>query len=136
VHRGRGEPDLAGELGVAGPAVGAQQVDQLAVDGVDERISVRVARAGGSRVAVEYSRGRTLAADEGVRAVVTLVAMVVVVAAVVVLVRATASGPGGLGPRRRAPRPARRPRTAQRAVAPDDDPEFLRELDRRARGDN
>jgi hypothetical protein len=90
-------------------------------------------------VGIEYSRGRTLAAAEGVGAVVTFLAMLVVVVAVVVLVvrgAAAASGPGGAVDRRRASRAPRRPRATGRPIAPDDDPEFLRELDRRrTRGD-
>jgi hypothetical protein len=61
--------------------------------------------------------------------------IVVVVAVVVLVIRATAarSGMGGVTPRRLAPRPRRSP---QRAVAPDDDPDFLRELERRTRRDD
>jgi hypothetical protein len=86
----------------------------------------------------EYSRGRTLAADEGVRAVVAFVAMVVVVVAVVVLVvrAAAAAGPGGVASRPRMPRTPRPARGARRRLAPDDDPDFLRELERRTRGDD
>jgi hypothetical protein len=70
--------------------------------------------------------------------VVTLLAMVVVVAAVVVLVMraGAASGSPGRQPRPRMPRAARPPRTAGRPVAPDDDPDFLRELERRTRRDD
>jgi hypothetical protein len=83
----------------------------------------------------EYSRGRTLAADEGVGPVPTLLAMVIVVSAVVILVmRASAtSGQRGRPSRPRMPRP---PRPARRPVAPDDDPDFLRELERRTRRDD
>src|SRR3712207_6859141 len=35
VHRGRGEAHPPGQLGVARPPVGAQQVDQVLVDGID-----------------------------------------------------------------------------------------------------
>jgi hypothetical protein len=74
-----------------------------------------------------------LGADEGVgRLAAFLVVLLVAVGVVVLLMRAAtaASGGGGIS----APRP---PRTRpQRPIAPDDDPDFLRELDRRrARGD-
>ena len=63
-----------------------------------------------------------------------LIVLVVVVVAVVLLMRAAAaSGRGGGTPPVRAPR---RPRPAARPLAPDDDPEFLRELERRARRDD
>src|SRR4051812_43170233 len=67
-------------------------------------------------------------------AVVTFLAMLVVVVAVVVLVvrgAAAASGPGGAAYRGRPSRAPRRPRATGRPIAPDDDPEFLRELERR-----
>ena len=58
-----------------------------------------------------------------------VVVLLVAVGVVVLLMRAAATTGGGYS----APRPPRsRP---QRPVAPDDDPDFLRELDRRARGD-
>jgi hypothetical protein len=65
---------------------------------------------------------------------VPVVLLVVAVVVVVVVVRATAVAGRGL----RAPGPASRPRTADpvRPVAPDDDPEFLRELARRVRRDD
>jgi hypothetical protein len=90
------------------------------------------------RVGDEYRRGRTLTADEGVATVVTLLVMVVVAVAVVVLVlrAASASGQGGGAYGRR---PARRPRPpgpARRPIAPDDDPDFLRDLSRRTRRDD
>jgi hypothetical protein len=64
--------------------------------------------------------------------VLLVVALVVVV--VVLVVRATAVAGSGV----RRPRPARRPRPSGtvRPVAPDDDPEFLRELARRVRRDD
>ena len=67
---------------------------------------------------------------------VTFLAMVIVAVAVVVLVmRAAGAGQGGSGS---GPRPRRSgpPRVARRPVAPDDDPEFLRELERRSRRDD
>ncbi|MGY1821384.1 hypothetical protein [Geodermatophilus sp. SYSU D00079] len=63
-----------------------------------------------------------------------LVVLVLVVAVVVLVMRATAAGgPGGRGVR-----PAGRPRPTRSGppLAPDDDPEFLRELERRARRDD
>ena len=66
VHgRGR-QPHLPGQFRVAGAAVGAQQVDQLPVHGVDG-VSPSCAwarRDPPSRT--EYRRGRTLGGDEGV----------------------------------------------------------------------
>ena len=65
-----------------------------------------------------------------------LVVLVAAVVVVVLVVRA-ASAPGGVnrGGRVRAPRPPRS-RKPERTVGPDDDPEFLRELQRRARRDD
>lgn len=64
-----------------------------------------------------------------------LVVLVAAVVVVVLVVRA-ASAPGGANRGRvRAPRPPRN-REPQRTVGPDDDPEFLRELQRRARRDD
>jgi hypothetical protein len=78
----------------------------------------------------EYSRGRTLVADEGGVPVAFLVVLLVTVGVVVLLMRAAAAS--GNGRTIAAPRPPRpRPRRSRRPVAPDDDPEFLRELDRR-----
>jgi hypothetical protein len=63
-----------------------------------------------------------------------LVVLVVAVVVVVLVMRAAAgSGRGGSMPPARAPR---RPRPAARPLAPDDDPDFLRELERRARRDD
>ncbi len=63
-----------------------------------------------------------------------LVALVIAVVVVVLVMRA-ASAPGGGGT---SARPVRRPRPQRsgRPLAPDDDPEFLRELERRARRDD
>ena len=60
--------------------------------------------------------------------------LVVAVVVVLLVMRATAAA----GREVRPPRPSRRPRPsgATRPVAPDDDPEFLRELGRRARRDD
>jgi hypothetical protein len=59
---------------------------------------------------------------------------VVAVVVVVLLMRAaSAPGPGRGLP---ASRPPRGPRPTARPVAPDDDPDFLRELERRARRDD
>lgn len=62
------------------------------------------------------------------------VLLVIAVIVVVLVLRAT-KNPGGLGS---GPRPMRRPRPQRpaRPLAPDDDPEFLRELERRARRDD
>ncbi|TFV55180.1 hypothetical protein E4P41_17560 [Geodermatophilus sp. DF01-2] len=59
-----------------------------------------------------------------------VVVLVVAVAVVVLVLRAAETG----GSAKRAPRP--RPQRAVRPVAPDDDPEFLRELERRTRRDD
>ena len=48
---------------------------------------------------------------------------------------ATRDTDGTLTPPRQQ-RPARPPRHSQRVVAPDDDPEFLSEIDRRLRGED
>ncbi|SNR84803.1 hypothetical protein SAMN04488107_0199 [Geodermatophilus saharensis] len=63
-----------------------------------------------------------------------VVLLVIAVVVVLLVVRATAAAGGEL----RRPRPERRPRAsrAPRPVAPDDDPEFLRELGRRVRRDD
>jgi hypothetical protein len=61
-----------------------------------------------------------------------LVLLVIAVVVVVVVMRA-ARASGGAGAS--APPPVRRPHRS-RPVAPDDDPEFLRELGRRARRDD
>jgi hypothetical protein len=65
---------------------------------------------------------------------VVLVMMLIAVGVVVLVMRA-ASVQGGPNP---AARPARPPRAAgpTRPLAPDDDPDFLRELQRRARRDD
>ena len=88
----------------------------------------------------EYRRGRTLDSDEGVVGVPYLVLLVVAVVVVVLVLRAAGSPPGGGGGGGGSrgigrPRPPRPPRTS-RPLAPDDDPEFLRELDRRTRRDD
>jgi hypothetical protein len=63
-----------------------------------------------------------------------LIVLVIAVVVVVLVMRAAvASGRGGGTPPARAPR---RPRPATRPLAPDDDPEFLRELERRTRRDD
>ena len=66
---------------------------------------------------------------------VFLVVLVVAVAVMLVVVRAAiASGRTDGAPR--AGGPPRRPQGPVRPIAPDDDPEFLRELGRRARKDD
>jgi hypothetical protein len=61
-----------------------------------------------------------------------LIVLVIAVVVVVLVMRAAAAPGRGL-PRTRAPR---RPQRSTRPLAPDDDPEFLRELERRARRDD
>src|SRR4051794_28748067 len=85
----------------------------------------------------EYRCGRTLDGDEGVGPVVFLVVLVVAVAVVVLVMRAAAApGRGGGGAGGARPARAPRPQRPARALAPDDDPEFLRELERRAKRDD
>jgi hypothetical protein len=67
-----------------------------------------------------------------------LVLLVIAVVVVVLVVRAS-NAPGRRPGSVRMPRPVRQPRQAPRAVrplAPDDDPEFLAELERRTRRDD
>ena len=68
---------------------------------------------------------------------VVLVVLVIAVAVVVLVMRAAAAA-GRPGGGFQAPRPARRPlpQRPTRPLAPDDDPDFLRELDRRTRRDD
>lgn len=61
-----------------------------------------------------------------------VVVLVVAVAVVVLVLRAAETGGPGRGRAPKRPRPQR----AVRPIAPDDDPEFLRELERRARRDD
>jgi hypothetical protein len=63
-----------------------------------------------------------------------LVVLVVAVIVVVLVMRAAAASGRPGGGVRRTPRP--RPRRPSRPIAPDDDPEFMRELERRARRDD
>jgi hypothetical protein len=69
--------------------------------------------------------------------VVFLVVLVIAVAVLVLVMRAAAA-PGRAGGGLFAPRPHRRPRPQRpsRPLAPDDDPEFLRQLNRRTRRDD
>ena len=63
-----------------------------------------------------------------------LIVLVIAVVVVVLVMRAAAASGSGRGlPRTR---PPRRPVWPSRPLAPDDDPEFLRELERRARRDD
>lgn len=63
-----------------------------------------------------------------------LVVLLIAVAVVVLVMRA-ASASGGPDGGRGLPRPPR-PQGPKRVVAPDDDPDFLRELERRTRRDD
>ncbi len=63
-----------------------------------------------------------------------LIVLVIAVVVVVLVMRAAAASGSGRGlPRTQ---PPRRPVRPSRPLAPDDDPEFLRELERRARRDD
>jgi hypothetical protein len=70
--------------------------------------------------------------------VVFLVFLVMAIAVVVLVMRAAEKSAGVDGPGSGTPRPQRRPKPprAARPLAPDDDPEFLRELERRAKRDD
>jgi hypothetical protein len=63
-----------------------------------------------------------------------LVLLVVAVVVVVLVMRAAGAPPGGRNSSGAPRRP--RPQQATRPLAPDDDPEFLRELERRTRRDD
>jgi hypothetical protein len=66
-----------------------------------------------------------------------LVLLVVAVVVVVLVMRAAGAPPGGSGARGGTRPPGSpRPQHRDRPLAPDDDPEFLRELDRRTRRDD
>jgi hypothetical protein len=68
---------------------------------------------------------------------VPFLVVLVVAVVVVVLVMRAAAAPGRPGGGVRRPRGTRpRPQGPTRPLAPDDDPEFLRELERRARRDD
>ena len=69
---------------------------------------------------------------------VFLVFLVVAIAVVVLVMRAAEKSGTSGGPGLGAPRPQRRPKPPRNArpLAPDDDPEFLRELERRTRRDD
>jgi hypothetical protein len=88
--------------------------------------------------ASEYRRGRTLGNDEGGGPMVFLVMLVIAVAVVVLVMRAASASAGGPGSSARPARPPKRPQAQRptRPLAPDDDPEFLRELERRTRRDD
>jgi hypothetical protein len=67
-----------------------------------------------------------------------LVLLVIAVVVVVLVVRAS-NAPGrrpGSGPLNQAPRPPRRAQNTGRPLAPDDDPAFIAELERRTRRDD
>jgi hypothetical protein len=70
--------------------------------------------------------------------VVFLVVLVIAVAIVVLVMRTAAAAPGRPEGGQRASRPQRapRPQHTTRPLAPDDDPEFLRELERRTKRDD
>ena len=69
---------------------------------------------------------------------VFLVVLVIAVAIVVLVMRAAAAAPGRPEGGQRASRPQRapRPQHTTRPLAPDDDPEFIRELERRTKRDD
>jgi hypothetical protein len=70
---------------------------------------------------------------------VLFLVLLVIAAVVVVLVMRASNAPGRRPGSLRPPRPARQPRSAPntgRPLAPDDDPEFLAELERRTRRDD
>jgi hypothetical protein len=94
-------------------------------------LSLLASGPGSLQPVVEYSCGRTLGPEEGVAQVAAfVVVLLVAVGVVLLLMRAAATAAGG--GRARTPRPARRtPPRGRRPIAPDDDPDFLRELDRR-----
>jgi hypothetical protein len=64
-----------------------------------------------------------------------LVLLVIAVVVVVLIVRAS-NAPGRRPGNVRLPRPPRRAPNAGRPLAPDDDPEFIAELERRTRRDD
>jgi cell division protein FtsN len=66
---------------------------------------------------------------------VFLVMLLIAVAVVVLVMRAASAQDGGAGKPARLPKP---PRTQKpvRPLAPDDDPDFIRELERRTRRDD
>jgi hypothetical protein len=64
-----------------------------------------------------------------------LVLLVIAVVVVVLIVRAS-NAPGRRPGSARLPRPPRRAPNAGRSLAPDDDPEFIAELERRTRRDD
>jgi hypothetical protein len=74
--------------------------------------------------------------DKGVEPVPFLVLLVVAVVVVVLVMRSAAASGGNASGGNRARLRSPRPRPARRPTAPDDDPEFLRELGRRARRDD
>src|SRR4051794_12462842 len=95
VHRRRGQPHLPRELGVRGPAVGAQQIEQLPVHGVDGSHRPHGLTAAVLAAVTEYSCGRTVGADEGVgRLAAFLVVFLVAVGVVVLLMRAATAANG------------------------------------------
>ena len=85
------------------------------------------------RVSPAHVLWRTLGLERGGWAALAFVVVLVVAVAVVVLVLRAAET-GGAGGVRAPKRP--RPQRAVRPIAPDDDPEFLRELERRTRRDD
>jgi hypothetical protein len=70
--------------------------------------------------------------------------MLVAIAVTVVVIVLAWRGIGGAGPTGRSvgdrdtptPRPTARPAQPTRVIAPDDDPDFLHEIDRRMRGED
>jgi hypothetical protein len=77
-----------------------------------------------------------LSSDEGVAQVAAFVVVLLLAVGVVLLLMRAASAAGS-GGRAKAPRPSRStPPSARRSIGPDDDPDFLRELDRRRTHDD
>src|SRR5688500_12857728 len=94
-------------------------------------------KAGCRRRAPSIAADVVWAATRGWDVPYLIVLVIAVVVVILVMRAAAASGRGGGMPQARAPRRPRPPaRPPARPLAPDDDPEFLRELERRRRRDD